>query len=223
MRLNLERGFRRITWGVSMAVLTIGGFLIVPDWWSALILWNQAGEPPSGDVEVYVSDVDVFVTFPKDFTEAQVKDVLDKKTPQVADKARGVKRPPLTRDELRALSDDELIALAQRVRKPSLTVDELLDRVNHPITYIYQPPSATTPSVLYSRRAILQAEAESRLPQAIQTIVGELRTTSQFPSPVRSPFGGWVISELFVLALCVTALWGVFFLVRWIVLGFKPD
>src|SRR5215813_12961369 len=110
MRLNFERGFRRITWVVSVAVLVTGAFLIVPDWWSALILWNQAEEPPSGEVAVYVRDVGVFVTFPKDFPEAQIKDVLDRKAQQLAsDKAQEKKIPP----DLSKFSDDELINLAR--------------------------------------------------------------------------------------------------------------
>ena len=270
MRFNFERGFRRITWVVSIAVLTIGAFLIVPDWWSALILWRKAGEPLLGEVEVYVLGVDLSVTFPKDFPETQIKDILDGKPPdELINLARSKGfhvRPPKALEDLR---DEELLRLANKYgvsvppskplpespkgetigallqeqklqakqppprtlaedlglvpssSKRSMTVYEILNPPT--MAYIYQPPSGATPSVLYSQRVLLQSEAKGELSPEVKAILPVLRTNYRFPPLLVNPFGGWIISELCVLALCIAIPWGVFFLVRWIALGFKPD
>ena len=202
--LNLERGFRRITWVVSVSAFVMGTFVFILHFQYRLDQWSHAGEPqPSGPPVVYVEKSDQSITsrtFPEDFTETHIKEALDKigTSFKVAEEKFAQNSEPRLVDDL----------------PPCFHEDR--------VTYVYQPASDTTPSVLYSRKALLQAEAQGELPPAVESLLQSLRWLCRFPGPVTHPF--LLVLELCaLLALCVAAPWGVFFLARWIAFGFKPN
>ena len=255
-RLNLERGFRRLTWLISIAVLIAGAVIIVPDWWATWTLWNQAGGTVSDDRIVVVSGF--HIKFSKDATEAKIKEALDRAqmaaarqkeppAPAAAEEediplsyfeqrykelhAKKGKTPaPASSSDIpsldeirqiRASSDKERDDLLAQIR--SVTPAQQLTHPVPNIAYVYQPSSGAAPSVLYSRKALLHAEAKDELAPETKAILTELRAVQLFPSPLRNPFGRWAISEFLELVLCASVPWAVFFLVRWIVLGFTPN
>lgn len=252
-RMNLERGFRRITWVVSLSLLGLGAFFVVPGWWSALDRWNRAGEPyPPGAPATHVLGFGL-VEFPEGFNEAQVKKALDEsaeKLERVRSRFREVElynfyiqmaerdqledltewpRSPLPKawTKWEALVDLDRKALV-RISKPG-TKDEawpIAERlISKEVSHIYQPSSIVsgpTPSVLYSRKALLQAEAKGKLAPDVQAALSGLRKSQQFPSPIKTPFAEW--APLGLIAISVAAApWGVFFVLRWILRGFRPD
>lgn len=126
-------------------------------------------------------------------------------------------------EQIGPLSVHELYAkLAEVTDANSLEDDMDILSVGDRVTYVYQPASATTPSILYSRKAILQAEANGTLTPEVQTALAALRAHYQFPGPVSRPFTRWSPIAALTLGAAV-APWIIFFTIRWIVRGFKAQ
>src|SRR5262245_10875301 len=79
IRLNLERGFRRITWLISASLFTVGAIVTFFEWQTARNLWDRAGDPqPKGPPVAYVARFGLSGQFPEDFTAEQIKEVFDR-------------------------------------------------------------------------------------------------------------------------------------------------
>ena len=177
--LTLERGLQWMTKIVSIGVLATAvvsiGVLAIHVFLIVLVGWNQARISPSGNRTVYVSGVGV-VAVPADSTEAEIKEALD-----------NAEKDPT----------HDFIGDTYKVRgmKGLFFIDDLPDRPGFPISiaYVYQPRSGTTPSILYSRSALLQAEAKGELSPEGTAILSGIRQYYKFShplDPLRDPFGG---------------------------------
>lgn len=215
IKLNLERGFRRITWIISLGLFTVSALVTFFEWQTAKTLWNSAGEsqPKGKPFVVYEIDQVIHITsFSEDFTAKQIKESLDKEGKQ------------------------SVVPFAESLQKKHLTVRELLDATPEPyqpttrekenlrdiFSYIYQFADDTHPSALYTQKVILQAEAQGTLSPEVETIVAKLRSSGSFPSPISEPFARWSPFAVFTLGATL-APWIFFFLIRWIVRGFRAD
>jgi hypothetical protein len=158
-------------------------------------LWDSAGESQlEGNPWVYTVNFDRFIQYPKQMTVERIKEELD------------------------------TFGADADIFKPPSEEYNFLDEtpVQGNVVYVYQPVSKTTPSILYSRKAILHAEAEGELPPKVRTALTTLRANYQFPSPVSEPVSTW--SSPAGLSLGGTLVpWLIFFLVRWVVQGFRTD
>ena len=86
-RTNLERVLRRVTLGVSLALLLVSALVVGVVWSGRKTEWNEATR--SGTYkhpEVYVMQLGV-VQFPSGFTDGQIKEELDRSTPAALEKA----------------------------------------------------------------------------------------------------------------------------------------
>lgn len=191
MSVNLERGFRRITWVVSITLFALGASFVVISWLDALDQWNRAWEPlPDGPTNVFVLGFGT-VQFPSGFTEASLKEALDRQEEQIKNKQL-------------------VLNLSDYIEPRPL------------ISFVYLPSSKEAPSILYSRKTILQAETKGELTQEGQEALSKLRKDYGFPSPGEKPYtlGNWALYWGLALGVA-TVPWGVFYLVRWIVRGFR--
>lgn len=214
--MNLERGFRRLTWVVSIALFIPAMVFVVTIGRDRSDRWNRAGEPyPEGRLSVYEFGSGTMTTFARGTPEIEIKDALDNRSKVEIGGAsfpRGMMKQVLRQEAEGTLPPEKKAALEQ-LRRWDLT------------SFVYLPPSKAAPSALYSRKAILQAEARRELSQEAQAALAELRRGFGFsPYPVEKPLSAleWVLHSGLALGVA-TIPWGVFLLLRWIVLGFRTD
>lgn len=298
VRLNLERGFQRITCVISVFLFITCALATFFEWQTARSLWDGAGEPqepqPDYPLKVYevgsgiihrflvgektprmrISDLGAPVhRLPAGATAPEIKEALDKakeakqptqgteaeasrrtvkglESPRTVEDVLGPRKkriedildpekptiddilgpPPQasqqTAKTLESFSDDELRASARDVerRQPASGLEDDMDLrgVGDRVTYVYQPASATTLSILYSRKAILQAEANGTLPPEVQAALSALRAHYQFPWPVSKPFTRWGPFAALTIGAALGP-WIIFFTIRWIARGFKAQ
>lgn len=199
--MNIERGFKRVTWVVSGSLFAVGTVFAGLLAWEELDRWSSSGEPlPKGDAAVYIFERSV-VTFPEDIAEAELKAALD--------------GPSEVHSQ---------VVLAEPKRKKSDASKDPID-LDAPdiVSFVYIPASGSTPSVLYSRKALLHTEARGGLTAELKAALETLRHQHMFPGPVTRPFSGYVWNSLLVAVGAGAVPWGVFFLIRWIVQGFRGD
>lgn len=191
-RMNLERGFRRITWVISMPLLLIGLAFVGSEGWNRLERWSQLDEPAP-------SSQDGFLVYLAGSPPSYVwftSTVFMKLTLDTGGYRTGGYR----------------------------WVVELDPPRKSEIAFFYFPGTTDGPSALFSRNEILRAEATRQLTRAQQDILWDLRKDFRFPYPVSPPYTSreWVTYVSIVFGIAAVP-WGLFYLFRWIALGFRHD
>lgn len=191
--MNVERGFRRITWAISVVLLLVGVGLVMLNGWNRLERWNRAIKPVSG-AKLYAyqdaQDQHFLIFFERGESETVIKQALD-----------GVA----------GLKD--------------LGVLDFSDPPPPEIAFIYfEAGREEMSSALYNREAVLRAEARGRLSQKLETVLAEVRSKYRFPAPVSMPFTFWEWIGYASIGFGIAIIpWGIFFLFRWIILGFRSN
>ena len=240
--MNLERGFLRVTFAVSLILLVAGTLVVGLMGWEEKKAWNEATQARTYDhPEVYVMRLGV-VLFPPEFTDQQIKEELDRSAPSAIQKAmtrgnilrslRGASRDYadltdaqlasklLSSDPLKwsALSDivigDGLQVILLPVVPPTLFHLASGDHISH----LYIAPSPSQGSMLYTRGQAIKAAVSSDG----KAVLG-LRDLANFYDSPRARAAPFSVSRaLALVAFGTVALpWGLFFFFRWVARGFS--
>jgi hypothetical protein len=229
-----------MTWVVSLAILIIGGFGVIYMWWEETAAWNEATRPvPHDHLGIYVAQLGI-VQFPRQSSEKQIKEELDRTASGAIEKA-GQRASTLISlregyPEYADLTDVELARklLSSDPVKWSTLSDVMVGDGRHiellpeiPPTYLKRArgdhishlysPSSSQGSILYTRAQALKAEASGQ--KVAAAIFSELQRYYDSPRPGPIPFSTSAPLALIVLVLA-SLPWGAFFLIRWIVRRF---
>jgi len=221
--MNRERLFLAITVVLSLAILLFGVSVVGLDGWRRLERWEEAGKPvPHSWVQMLDSRLgpqQAYSLIPPRYRRGPTLTWGDGILVHVAGSH---------------LSDEWFGRFASKADIKS-TLDQLLGtgelRRNFDIdtlgtdqvALIYFPASVGSPSALYSRKAILHAEASGQLTRGQQEVLAELRKDYRFPYPVSPPLGFRQWRTSLSIVVCLAAVpWVFFFLIRWLV-GPKLD
>ena len=241
-RMNLERGFLRVTLAVSLVLLVAGALIVGITGWEERVAWNEATQRGVyAHPEVYVMHLGV-VQFPPEFTDQQIKETLDRSAPAAIQKA--LARASILRS-LRAasrdyadLTDSELasklvgsdplkwsglsdvsIGVGLQVTllpvvPPTLFRQAPGDRISH----LYIASSSSQPSMLSTRGQAIKAAASSQ--EGAVLVLRELANFYDSPRPRPAP---WSVSRALALVAfgAVVVPWGLFFFLRWVARGFS--
>jgi hypothetical protein len=202
-RLNLERGFRRITAIVSLAIF-VPGVLYALSWWGGdKRAWDDAlKQPDTKSLVVSVVGNDTF-EFSKGTPETEIPKEIER------DLALGVSGE--------AFSSSKGTIPVSFVYQPAIPGDPRpVDRFP-----VYRPGH------LYTVREILEMENAGTLPAPIKETIGKLRSNTPSRLPwINKPvvFGVYGLAGALGLAAgLATVPWILFFLLRWIFRGFGGD
>jgi hypothetical protein len=240
--MNLERGFLRVTFAVSLILLVSGALVVGLMGWEEKKAWNEATQARTYDhPEVYVMRLGV-VLFPPEFTDQQIKEELDRSAPSAIQKAmtrgnilrslRAANRDyaDLTDSQLasKLLSSDPLkwSALSDIVIGDGLQITLLpvvpptlfrLTPGDH-ISHLYIASSPGQVSILYTRGQAIKAAASSEG----KAMIGLQDLATFYDSPRARPAPFSVSRALALVASGAVALpWGLFFFLRWVARGFS--
>ena len=240
--MNLERGFLRLTFAVSLVFLVAGALVVGITGWEDRVAWNEATQPRTYDQpEVYVMHLGV-VQFPPESTDQQIKDTLDRSAPSAIQKAmaratilrslRSATRDyaDLTDSELasKLLRDDPLkwsglsdisIGVGLQVTLlPAVPPTAFRQAQGDQISHLYIGSSPNQASMLYTRGEAIKAAA---LSQARAVLV--LRELASFYDSPRARPAPWSMARALVLVVvgAVALPWGLFFFLRWVARGFS--
>ncbi|HYT57718.1 MAG TPA: hypothetical protein VEQ38_23670 [Verrucomicrobiae bacterium] len=161
MTLSLERGFRRITWVVSIGILAVSSIIVCLIWHSEKQTWEEAGKPfQSPSPTVYVSVSNVAFQFVEGFEPRLIKEELDR----FMGVRSHVAYKPVAKDAGIKIEDLNIAlpnGLSLIMRGSNRDV----------ISHVYLPATNTTSSALYSRKEILQKESMNLLTGAESEIL----------------------------------------------------
>ncbi len=240
-RFTLERGFRRLAWALSLAILVVGVLAVAYMWREERTAWDEATRPTlSSYLDVYVAQLGV-VRFPLQFSDQQIKEMLDRSAPATIEK--GLKRRSALRSlraahrEFADLTDTQIaenllgtdpgkwaalsdVKMGDNVEVTLLPADppNYLHRESGKlITHLYIPSASGRNAMLFTRGQALKGEASGQREAGL--ILRELGDYYDSPRPIPVPLSTSRPLAIVVLIL-VWLPWGVFFFGRWIVQGF---
>lgn len=240
-RFTLERGFQRLAWALSLAILVLGMLAVAYVWREERTAWDEATRPTlSSYLDVYVAQLGV-VRFPLQFSDQQIKEMLDRSAPAAIEK--GLKRRSALRSlraahrEFADLTDTQIaenllgtdpgkwaalsdVKMGDNVEVTLLPADppSYLHRESGKlITHLYIPSASGRNSMLFTRSQALKGEASGQREAGL--ILRDLGDYYDSPRPIPVPLSTSRPLAIVVLIL-VWLPWGVFFFGRWIVRGF---
>jgi len=215
--MNLERMFPQITLVISIAILLLGLGFVGLEGWRRLERWNEAGDPvPHSLVRMMDSRLEqqrAYSQIPPRYRRGP--------TPIWGEGILVHVAGGHLSDEWFGRSASEMFIQntldqrsAARDSRRNFDIDTLgTDRV----AFIYFPASEGSPSALYSRKAILHAEASAHLTPAQQEVLAQMRKDYRFPYPVSLPFGFREWGTSVSMVVCIAAApWALFFLIHWL-------
>src|SRR5216683_2455303 len=204
-RFTLERGFRRLAWALSLAILVVGVLAVAYMWREERTAWDEATRPTlSSYLDVYVAQLGV-VRFPLQFSDQQIKEMLDRSAPAAIEK--GLKR----RSALRTLR-------AAHREFADLTDTQIAENLlgTDPGKWAALSDVKMGDNVEVT---LLPADPPNYLQREAGLILRELGDYYDSPRPIPVPLSTSRPLAIVVLIL-VWLPWGVFFFGRWIVQGF---
>ncbi len=219
--LNLERGFRRIMTIVSLAIL-IPGVLYAMTWWlGEKRAWTDALKQPDAESQIVWiitaevhgkagSDPPVFwvpgayIAFEKQKTETEIVTTIE-----------------------------DILVAESTGRRAGFALEEILGRPaaeTLPVSFVYRPAAPARPGHLYSVKELLEGHHAGTLPEDVKETIDKLSAEK----PSRLPWKSWTTKPVVFgvpglagalgLATGMAAVpWVVFFLLRWIVNGFRKE
>lgn len=231
--VNLERGFRRITAILSLAIFIPGVLFALTWWFGERRAWTDAlKQPDTESLVVRVVGKGDYV-FGKRTTETEIVKGIEKLL--VASTAGGeTSRKGYTVVEILGHAttekdDPSKLTPADEPYDPSkfVPVDE---PYAPPVSYVYRPTTPDRPGHLYSVKELLEGRASGTLPEDVKETIDKLGAEK----PSRLPWESWTTKPVVFgvpglagalgLATGLAAVpWAVFFLLRWVFRGFAPD
>lgn len=218
---NLERGFWRVTWVMSVVLFLTGAAVTARHAWQEVDGWLRAGGPaPDGPPIVYAFGN--LAQFGAGSTPHLIREEIDgmlagaKKLLKESPALAGVKKahPALSNEDAA-----QFLAISRWVERRRPT-DRRGEMPADPVSFVYVGPK-DVPSAVYSRRALLHAEAQGELSGAAEAGLVDLRKRYGFSGPVTKPFSLDVFRFLGLTIVAGALPWGLFLFGRWIAYGFK--
>ena len=215
--MNLERVFLPITLVISIAILLLGIGLVGREGWRRLERWDEAGEPvPHSWVRMMDNRLEqrrAYSPIPRRYRPGPTPIWGEGILVHVAESHSSDEWFGRYASEMFIQSTLDQRSAVGDLRR-NFDIDTLgTDRV----AFIYFPASEGNPSALYSRKAILHAEASGHLTRTQQEVLTKARKDYRFPYPVSPPFTlrEWIASVS--IAVCIAAVpWVFFFLIHWL-------
>jgi hypothetical protein len=231
--MNVERGFFRLTAVVSALILLAGLGLAFFEWKNNREAWATALAPSDAElVKVFVSGLGMPVTFPASTPRSEMMNglpVLEQTGFRLLGQS-AKKTYPGSYDDIGdedlgrkiAAKGSEAIAALM----PSYGYDAASEKGRW-IDYIYIGQRGNKPARLYSREEILRtwdelaADTPHGIPGDVDGDAFMLSIAHRLPDDVPSP-PGRVLAKGLGLAVGAAAVpWVLFFILRWIVRGFR--
>jgi len=216
--MNLKPVLLPITLVISIAILLLGLGLVGLEEWRRVERWNEAGEPvPHSWVRMMDNRLEqrrAYSPIPRRYRPGPTPIWGEGILVHMAGSHSSDEWFGRYASELFIQSTLDQRSAAADLRR-NFDIDTLgTDRV----AFIYFPASEGSPSALYSRKAILHAEAGDHLTRVQQEVLAAVRKDYRFPYPVSPPFTlrDWIAYVSIVVCIAVVP-WVIFFLIQWLV------
>jgi len=210
--LNLERGFRRITAIVSLAILFPGILYALTWWFGERRAWTDAlKQPDTESVVVCVADVGEF-TFGKQAAETEIRKSIEDhlKLPivQLEDATSSTRSDAkVSTASKKSISLEEIAARARAGSPPhakyetgdippsppgyeEVTLPKTWGASTStlPVSYVYRPTTTDRPGHLYSVKELLEGHHSGTLPEDVKQTIASLGAEK----PSRLPWNSWI-------------------------------
>jgi hypothetical protein len=178
--MNFERGFRRITWVVSLGVALVVFAIMISDAPHESESWRNAGEPgPDWQTSVKISVLHgsryYLFTMSPDFTDWSTLQIY-KNDPEGATE---IIKNQIDRDVASITRNNRWKELEKLPASEPAPEDD--------ISFLYIPASQTRTSTVYTRKQILQAENAGKLTPEGKKMLLHAREKKRFPPPISEP------------------------------------